>query len=192
MKKIGKEVLALILVFVLFGCNEGGTEADQDGKSNPIESNTINKNWKTLILPEVSIEYPKNWTLDTSKVNQTLFILVSQKTDSSDEFSATLNLFSEFVDDATLSEYVDASEKQIQAFMKGSLLRQSKDTLIQGKAFHQVQFVAESADGLKLIFDQLYHVQNKKAYVLTYNCEAEEYEKMKPMANRVIRSMKLN
>ena len=186
-----KYLTIYILAMVLFACNSS------DKKSNPNESLkpvqrvvAVNSNWNKLSLPEVSIEYPKEWTLDTTGANETLFILISQKMDSLDQFSATLNLFSEPIGEARLSTYVESSEKAIQGFMKNSLLRKSKDTLIQGKPFHLVQFVAES-DGRNLIFDQWYTIQNQTAYVLTYNCEEEEYGVMDALATKVIQSMQL-
>lgn len=186
-----QHLMMCFLSMLLFACN-----TDQ-GKSKPKESIdseqqvvAVNSHWNNLSLPEVSIEYPKEWTLDTTGANETLFILISQKMDSLDQFSATLNLFSEPVGEARLSEYVVASEKAIQGFMRNSRLRKSKDTLIEGKPFHLVQFVAES-DGRNLIFDQWYTIQNQTAYVLTYNCEEEEYGLMDALATKVIQSMRL-
>lgn len=185
-----KSINLLTLMLGLLACNPAQNSRDGEHVNKVQAASAFNKHWNSLNLSNVSIDYPNKWTLDTSGVNGTLFILISQKVDSFDQFSATINLFTEPVGEARLSSYVDASEKAIQGFMQNSLLRKSKDTLIKGKSFHLVQFVAES-EGRKLIFDQLYTIRNQQAYVLTYNCEEEEYELMNPLATKVIRSFTL-
>ena len=55
--------------------------------------------------------------------------------DSLDQFSATLNLFSEPIGEARLSTYVEASEKAIQGFMKNRSFTQEQRHLNPREAF---------------------------------------------------------
>jgi hypothetical protein len=183
-------ILRLITLFSIclfsFGCNQHNkVEEDHVAKVPQEESN-----WETYSTESFSIAYPKLWELNTTGVNGTEFVVVSQRTDSFDQFSENVNLVTQVVGQTTLANYASQSERQITDEMTGSKVLYSKNVVKKGVKVHETHFKA-NVQGASIIFEQVYIIKNETAFILTFSAEEKAYEQMKPIANEVMNSFVL-
>lgn len=169
---------------MLCACNQK-TKVEE---TNPEKE--VNNNWLSLFRHNYTINFPKEWTLDTTGVNNTEFIIVSQRIDSLDQFSENINLVAQGIENISLADYVQASEKEIAKFMTDTRITESRDFFKGNLKYHKTVFKATN-QGVPFIFEQYYVVANQTAYVLTYSAEASSYENMQPIANEVMSSFEL-
>lgn len=151
-------------------------------------------NYKTnlnlLRNTDFNISYPNNLKLDESGKKGTVFILLSEKINSKDDFIENINLIIQDLSklEINLDKYVTISEKQIIDVGK---LSESNRIVKNNLEFQRVIFEA-FLNNFDLKFLQYYFVKNNKAFVLTFSCKKEEFNKYLDDMENVMRSFSLN
>ena len=124
---------------------------------------------------EYTIQYPQDWTFDSSGQMNTTFILFS-KPEQQDTFRENVNLM---IQDLTgmnldLNGYTKLSVNQIKG-IKDSEIFESKDLKKDGMTYHQIIWKG-FVSGRKLKFKQLYFIKDNKAYLVTLTCAENAYD----------------
>jgi hypothetical protein len=138
---------------------------------------------------EFKISYPTNLKLDESGKNGMIFILFTEKSNSTDNFAENINLMIQDLSqlDINLDKYVQISEKQITD--RGKLF-ESKRIKKNGTEYQRLIYELY-VNKFDLKFLQYYFVKNKKVYLLTFSCKKEEFEKYLKNIETVMKSFTL-
>ncbi len=168
------QLLGLFAITLAFAAC--GLDSQKESKTEKIKIET-EKNWRELSEPDYSIHYPDTFDLDKSGQMGTSFILLSKQTSQQDLFRENVNLIIQDLKgrNINLDEYVEISEKQINAMLIDGKLIESKKLTNKSKDFHRVIYTGKQGQ-LNLKWQQLYWIENKKAYVLTFTCEINQYD----------------
>ncbi len=139
---------------------------------------------------EYTINYPKDWTFDSSGQMNTTFLLFS-KLEENDTFSENVNLM---IQDLTgmnldLKGYTALSVKQIKS-VKDSEIIESKGLKKSGRDYHQIIWKGFVA-GRDLQFKQLYFLKDNKAYLVTLTCEQKAYTEYVNIGTSILNSFTL-
>lgn len=168
----------LLLGFFTFIASIAQGQSSQKNFKNT-EKTDVSKTWKLHDESDYSVKYPNSYELDKSGQIGTKFILFSKPTSPQDMFRENVNLM---IQDLTaqnvdLDMYVKISEEQIKAMLTESKMIESKRlTDHKNKQFQRLIYIGKQGQ-LMLKWHQYYWVENKKAYVLTLTCEANQYDK---------------
>jgi len=148
--------------------------------------------WKTLNNSEFSINYPKNWELNSSGQMGTRFIIFSQLTDKNDQFKENVNLIIQDLTgyDFDLNKYVELSENQIKTMITESNILINKRITKNKKEYQKIIYTGRQGV-YDLKFIQYYWLENNKAYVLTFTAEVNEFTKFKKTSENILNSFKL-
>lgn len=148
--------------------------------------------WKTLNNSEFSINYPKNWELNSSGQMGTRFIIFSQLTDKNDQFKENVNLIIQDLTgyDFDLNKYVELSENQIKTMITESNILINERLTKNKKEYQKVIYTGKQGI-YDLKFIQYYWLENNKAYVLTFTAEVNEFTKFKKTSENILNSFKL-
>ncbi len=124
---------------------------------------------------EYSIQYPEDWTFDSSGLMNTTFILYS-KPELQDTFRENVNLMIQDLTDMNLdlNGYTKLSVDQIKG-IKDSEIFESKELKKDGMAYHQIVWKG-FVSGRKLKFKQQYFIKDNKAYLVTLTCAESTYD----------------
>jgi hypothetical protein len=135
---------------------------------------------------EFKISYPTNLKLDESGKNGMIFILLTDKSNSTDNFAENINLMTQDLSqlDINLDKYVQISEKQITD--RGKLFESKR--IKKNRTEYQRLIYELYVNKFDLKFLQYYFVKNKKAYLLTFSCKKEEFEKYLKNIETVMKS----
>jgi serine/threonine-protein kinase len=149
----------------------------------------INNNWLIYNSNEFAIQYPDSFELHTSKEMGTLFYLLSKQSSPFDKFRENINLITEDLSEykIDLKEYIELSEKQLLGIISESDFIDKKLISAHGKEFYRVIY-GLSQNSLNLKIMQYIWVKNKKAYVLTYSAEVEQFANYKPTCEAIMDS----
>jgi hypothetical protein len=175
MQKLNLIVLVcLILSTNTFG--QGKNEKSQEG-------------WLILSEDNYSIQYPKEWELNKEGQMGTKFIVFSPLGSDQDQFRENVNLI---IQDLTgmgidLSKYVEISEGQIKTMITDGKLIESKRERDGKSEFHKTIFTGRQGI-YSLKFEQLYWVENEKAYVLTLTTDVNEFVNFKEIGESILKS----
>lgn len=169
MKKI---TTPIIIILILFFCNSNAQELE------------------TYDTDDYSIDYPKDWTFDTSGQMNTTFIILS-KLEINDTFRENMNLsIQDLTDmDLDLKGYTELSVKQIKS-VPNSEIFESKDVKKDSITYHQIIWKG-FVTGRNLKFKQLYYIINNKAYLLTFTCEENKYDDYIVIGTKILNSFTL-
>jgi len=148
--------------------------------------------WKTLNNSEFSINYPKNWELNSSGQMGTRFIIFSQLTDKNDQFKENVNLIIQDLTgyDFDLNKYVELSENQIKTMITESNILINERITKNKKEYQKIIYTGRQGV-YDLKFIQYYWLENNKAYVLTFTAEVNEFTKFKKTSENILNSFKL-
>jgi hypothetical protein len=181
------KIIIPIVLIIVAACNNSGKI--EESETSKLQEKT-NPNWSFQENDKYQFSYPKNWELVDDGTQGTAFIVVSQRVDSNDIFSESVNLVTQNVGETSLKEYVALSEQQIEEYMEDSEIIKREKLMQDSIEFHSCIFKATD-QGTRFVFQQKYAIKNGIAYILTYTAEDKNYENMKPLADVVINSFKL-
>jgi len=148
--------------------------------------------WKSLTEKNYSINYPKDWELNTSGLMGSSFILFSPPSSEKDQFKENINLL---IQDLTghnldLEKYTAISEEQIKTMITDGDIIESKRITTDTLSQHQIIYTGRQGI-FNLKFEQYYWVIGDKAYVLTLTCEESEFENYQKLGEKILNSFKL-
>jgi hypothetical protein len=140
-----------------------------------------------------SIQYPASWDLDKSGQMGTSFILFSKPSSEQDQFRENVNLLIQDLigRNINLDDYVEISEGQIKTIITNGNLIESKRLHSNSVDFHKVIFTGKQGI-YDLKFEQYYWIKKHKAFVLTFTCEINYFDKYRDTAEKILNSFKLN
>lgn len=149
------------------------------------------QNWATLDRPLFSVDYPTHWDLNEEGAMGTAFILFS-KLEENDEFRENINLMIQDLSayNFTLDSYTELSENQISVMIENATILQSERLKSVNGEHHLIEYTGVQ-NNLHLYWKQYYWVVDKKAYLLTFTAEQEQYERYLVTANQIINSFTL-
>lgn len=150
---------------------------------------TVNNNWLIHNSNEFAIHYPDSFELHSSGKMGTLFYLISKQTSPFDKFRENINLITEDLSEykIDLKEYIELSEKQLMDIISASDFIDKKLIFAHGKEFYRVIY-GLNQNSLTLKIMQYIWVINKKAYVLTYSAEVDQFDNYKPICEAIMDS----
>ena len=148
--------------------------------------------WQTLDEDNYKIEYPSDWTLDRSGQMGMSFLLLSERSDSDDQFRENVNLIIQDLggQTITLDQYVQLSEDQIKTLITNSNLLKSERLRSPDTDYHHVVYTGDQGT-FALQFEQHYYIVHGKAYVLTFTAEQSAVEEYQRIARQVLSSFTL-
>lgn len=169
--------LSLIVVLGLFSCSENLTQT------------TTPKDWKHYGTRTFSIEYPANWKLNENPQAGVLFNILAPTDTEKDDFRENVNLITQDLSNQpmTLNEFVQLSEKQINAMGNIAILLSSKRIKTDKGEFHKLYYNYKPTP-FQLTIEQFIWIKNGKAYILTFTAEMEAYVKYREMSQQILNS----
>lgn len=150
------------------------------------------ENWKKHSNKNYSINYPSEWTLNTSGQMGSEFILFANPDADADKFQENVNLIIQDVAGygLDLAKFTDLSITQIKTMIADSKIM-SQDKMNQnGKEFMKLNYTGKQGI-FDLYFFQYYWVENEKAYILTFTAENEKLSDYQEIASKIMDSFRL-
>ena len=147
------------------------------------------KEISTLNKTEFKISYSSDLKLDESGKNGMVFLLLTEKTNSEDNFAENINLMKQDLEklNINLDKFVEITEKQITE--RGKLI-ESKRLKKNGTEYQRLVYEA-LLNNFDLKFLQYDFVKNNKAYILTFSAKKEEFEKYLKDIETIMKSFTL-
>lgn len=148
--------------------------------------------WNSLNGNGYTIQYPDLWSVDTSHLMSTNFILFSPVADDNDRFRENVNMI---VQDLTgynldLDQYIKLSEDQIKGiFADGELLLSARQK--RGNESYHKMIYTGTQNPFKLKFEAYCWVVGNKAYILTLTCESDQFDQYKATGEKILDSFRL-
>ncbi|MEY2924312.1 MAG: hypothetical protein RLZZ337_860 [Bacteroidota bacterium] len=148
--------------------------------------------WISLNEKNYSIQYPDNWELNQSGQLGTSFILFSELSSDTDRFKENVNLIIQDLAgyNIDLNGYVEISESQIKTMITDGNIILSNRIKQNKTEYHKIIYTGKQGI-FNLKFEQLYWIQNDKAYVLTFTCEATEFNNFMAIGERILNSFEI-
>lgn len=182
--KRNRLIVYIIFIFGLLSCGEK--------KQTLIKADNSNS-WKTISADNYTITYPPTWTLDNNGRMGMIFQLLSPLSSPEDKFSDNVNLVIQNLTGQpikSLDQYTKLSENQILTMMTDSKILLSERLNSNGKEFQKITYTAQQGI-YKLKFQQYYFIKNELAYVLTFTCVADEFEKYHAIGDKIMDSFRI-
>lgn len=170
MNKSMKIITSLVLLVLLYQSGYAQTVA-------AIREHTASdKNWKTYSKTDFSVHYPPGWQLDETGQMGTTFIVLSKTESAKDKFRENINLIIQDLSNHNLDleGYTDLSKKQIMSMFADANLQEVSSKRRHGLNYSKLIY-SGTQNGFALKFVQYYWVEKKKAYVLTFTSEQNEF-----------------
>lgn len=147
------------------------------------------KELSTLNKTEYQISYSSDLRLNENGKNGMLFLLLTEKINSADDFAENINLMQQDLTNLNinLDKYVEITEKQV--VEKGKLI-ESKRLKKNGVEYQRIVYEA-IINNFDLKFLQYNFVKNNKAYILTFSAKKEEFAKYLKSMEETMKSFKL-
>lgn len=154
--------------------------------------NKMTNDYTKFAKDNYSIQYPKSWRLDTSKLQGTSFILFSPLENDSDKFSENITLIIQNLSGQKigLEEYKQISEVQTKNLLKGGSIIESSIIKTDGDNYYKIVYTMTSGK-LKLKDIGICYIKNDKAYLVTFSCEIDKFEIYKSIADNIFKSFSL-
>jgi serine/threonine-protein kinase len=148
--------------------------------------------WKSMNGDGYEIQYPANWDIDKSGQMGMRFILLSEQASPQDKFRENVNLLTQNLTglNIDMNAFVKISEDQVKAMFKGGKIYESKRVKNHGKSFHKLLY-SGSQGSFVFKIQQYYWVENEKAYVLTFTCEAAAFDSYIETGDKIMNSFVL-
>jgi len=190
--KLYQTLITLSVFSLLISCGENVEKTDS--KETKVEEVKVDapEGWKTTSSDIFSIQHPEDWTADMEGKMGTKLFLFAPPEDSKDLFNENINLMSEKLPNKSidLDMYVEASEKQINQFITDAKILTSKRVKMNGKEYQNVSYTGTQGE-LNLRFEQYYTIEDGEAFIVTFTCKTDTYEKYKEVGSKILQSFQL-
>lgn len=145
-----------------------------------------------LTKDQYSLNYPKSWALDSSKMFGMDIVIRSPKTDSLDDFSENMNVFVQDLHgkNYTLSRIAEESEVQIKNMVTDFEIMESRLDSSTAEQYYILKFKGRQGKFL-LTTIQHYYFSNEVGYALTFTLKDGKEEEYIPIAEKIFKSFKL-
>ncbi len=117
------------------------------------------------------------------------FLLLSRQTSPQDLFRENINLIIQDLSGQgmSLDKYVDISENQIETMITEGNLIESKRLSDDNKAFQRMIYTGKQGQ-FTLKWQNLFWIEDEKAYVLTLTCEKNQYDKYVSIGESIMKT----
>lgn len=143
--------------------------------------------WANFEKDNFSIDYPKDWSLDTSGQMNSQFLLFS-KVEENDTFRENVNLIIQDLkgQDMTLKSFIKLSENQITSMVENGKIIESEN-----HGSYQSVIWSGFISGYNLKFKQFLFIKDEKANVLTFTALETTFDAYIETGAKILDSFKL-
>jgi serine/threonine-protein kinase len=147
------------------------------------------ENWITVTDKLYTIQHPSDWEFKESNEYGATFYIFSPLMSDDDKFKENVNLLIQdlSLQNVNLNQFVEISEDQVKTIVNNGKIIESTRINTGENEFHKMIFQAEQGM-YKLKFLQYYWVKNKKAYVLTFTTELDQFEDFQEIGELIMNS----
>ena len=141
--------------------------------------------------PGISIKYPEDWNKQVSSnaVSKEVVEFLSPKESDSDTFQERLIVIVEPAN-MSLEEYTKSSKQEISKLNKNAIFVKESDYPLADKTGYRVIYTSsDSQHNLKKM--EVWTLKNYQAYSITYEAEADKFDKFLPMVEKMIKSLQI-
>jgi hypothetical protein len=175
--------IKLLFFFAIISLTSFGQTAQKTSQPE------IEGSWKSIDENGYSIQYPDSWDVDKSGTMGMSFMIFSKQTSSQDQFRENVNLL---IQDLTgqninLKKFVELSESQIKTMVVNGNVLENKTLNSGGREYQRVVYSGD-LNQLKFKFQQYYWVIQDKAYILTFTCEAGQFDTYHETGEKIMNS----
>lgn len=174
----------ILLAFLLISVNSFGQVTNNDSENAKALSD-----WNVLEHVNYTMSYPLSWELDESGTMGTSFFIYAPSVSKEDPFRENVNLLIQDLSayNIDLNQFTEISEGQIKTMITNSTLIESKRIKDERGEYHKIIYSGDQGI-FQLTFEQYYWVIDKKAYILTFTCEQDNYAEMAEIGERILNS----
>ena len=171
----------LVILFLLV------TGVFAKGQTSNVQDTSVE--FQMIDREDYTIQFPVNWSIDTTKLMGADLVLFSQKRSDSDRFRENVNVMIQDLkgSNVDLDKFVDVSTEQIKNLLTNANIIESTRLHRATNEFHKLIF-----SGTQGIFtlktEQYYFVANEKAFVITLTTEKNEYDNYKKVGEMILAS----
>lgn len=138
------------------------------------------------------IQYPKNWSLDTSRMMGTEFFVFSPLENESDKFSENVNgiiqdLSGQNID---LEKYKQITDKQLTEMVTDCKIFESSIIKTNQREYYKATY-AMTQGKFRLKTTSICFIKNDKAYLITFSAEFDKYDLYKKTGEEILNSFNL-
>ncbi|NEN25508.1 hypothetical protein G3O08_18610 [Cryomorpha ignava] len=147
--------------------------------------------WKTLTDSLYTIQYPENWEMNYTGQLGLSFVVVSPIEDEKDQFRENLSLVVQSMnaDDSSLKDFAEDNTYQIVDMITDGKIVKNEEATLSGVTFREVTY-SGNQNNMDFINTQRYYFHNNKAYILTFTCAAQHYDKFKPQIKKLMDTLR--
>ena len=147
---------------------------------------------KNFTHTEFSIEYPDSWTLDTAGSWGEAVGIYSPLENPEDKFSENLNVLIQDLGGQAidLEGYKQITDQQITQLAPNGKIIESTIVTGNGDDFYRIIYTMTQAE-FNLKITSICHIQNGKAYLVTFSAEEDQFEKYKTEGEKILASFRL-
>ena len=140
-----------------------------------------------------SLNYPKSWTVDTSKMFGMDMLIRSSRTDSLDDFLENMNVFAQDLHgkNYSLARIGEESEAQIKNMITDVEIIESKFDSTTSQPFYLLKYKGRHGKFL-LTTIQRYYFKNEVGYAVTFTIKNGKEADYIPISETMFSSFKLN
>ncbi|MBD2355633.1 serine/threonine protein kinase [Tolypothrix sp. FACHB-123] len=140
----------------------------------------------------IKIQYPQNWERQEidNQITAEIVTFLSNKQSEKDNFIEKVTISVENFS-GTLEESSKLFRNDIKSNLSASqIIEESSTTLLNKPA---MKLVYTGKDGNKVLKNlQIWTLKNEQAYIITYTAKIDDYDKFKPIVDRMIKSFEIN
>lgn len=135
------------------------------------------------------IEYPKNWSIDTSKIMGTEFFIFSPLENEADKFRENVNgmiqeLSGQNID---LEKYKQITDNQLTEMVTDCEVFESSIVKTDDNEYFKTTY-AMTQGKFRLKITSICYIINDKAYLLTFSSEFDKYDSYKKVGEEILQS----
>jgi len=139
-----------------------------------------------------SINYPQNWTIDTSKRMADAVFFFSPLENAKDSFSENVNVMAQDLTgkNINLTAYKDLTEKQISTMaVNGRLIKSAIEQTPGGERYYvEYQMTMNSND---LHIKSICYIRKNTAYLATFTAKTDSFDKYNGTGTEILKSFKV-
>jgi hypothetical protein len=155
---------------------------------------TDTSNQKTSFTrDDYSVQYPKTWRLDTSKLMGTEFFILASLESETDKFSENVNLIIQDLggQDVSLEMYKELTDKQLTEMLTdGKVFESAVVTTDKGSYYKAIYAMTQGKFRLKTT--SICVIKDGKAYLGTFSSEFDKYDNYKKVGEEILDSLLSN
>jgi hypothetical protein len=156
---------------------------------------SLNAQYDFYTTEEYSIKYPADWSIDTSGIMGTDFILFSAIGSEKDQFRENVSLLVQDVSeyDLDLDKYVEISLEQVKTMITNGklILSERKNGSYEEYNFHRVVYTGKQGV-FDLRFEQYIWLEDGLAFILTSTSEQDAYNTFSSYFDEILKSFQFN